>query len=453
MTIPNDEDQDDDLSIRLQREALETLEQEPMLTRLLQNTVLPTSEESLLSLEDAVAYAISFRLMDSKHTTTTAASSSSSSSSVDPDALRTLFVKILKDPNHLEGGHTISFSIRSDLKATMDRDPACQTLLEVVLFFKGFAALVGHRVANCLWHRSSRMMALWLQSACSASFGMDLHPAATIGAGVLLDHGTGIVIGETAVVGDGCTILHGVTLGGTGKESGDRHPKVGKHVLIGAGASILGNIPIGQACKIGAGSVVLRALPPGATAVGAPAKIIGRTIEKDPASSMDRALSRVALFHNPDSSSTSTTTTTTTMESEPSSSSTDEDHDDLEGIMVVTGETSKNWCPFRLITAMSKRAPPGTITIVSLRKLLLPEGCSRFEVDSLFFQLDVQNVGYVHRAYFAKHGPEAMETCCTTLPPERIQALVSNFMAHHPMSLKEHGKEKGSLHVSLTDLS
>jgi serine O-acetyltransferase len=148
--------------------------------------------------------------------------------------------------------------------------------LEVVLFSKGFAALVCHRAAHRLWLRETgrkKFTALYLQSQASALFGVDLHPLAQIGSGLLLDHGTGIVVGETASVGDGCTILHGVTLGGTGKDHGDRHPKVGKHVLIGAGSSILGNVHVGDSAKIGAGSVVLRSIPPFATAVGAPAKV------------------------------------------------------------------------------------------------------------------------------------------------------------------------------------
>ena len=167
-------------------------------------------------------------------------------------------------------------AIRADATAVVDRDPAMDTLLEVVLFSKGFAALVCHRAAHRLWldkTKSRKFTALFLQSQASAMFGVDLHPLARIGAAVLLDHGTGIVVGETATIGDGCTILHGVTLGGTGKDHGDRHPKVGNHVLIGAGTSILGNIHIGEAAKIGAGSVVLRSIPPFATAVGAPAKV------------------------------------------------------------------------------------------------------------------------------------------------------------------------------------
>ena len=169
----------------------------------------------------------------------------------------------------LELGHTMSEAVRADALAVVLRDPACETLLEVVLFMKGFASLVIHRAARRAWKPTitgggTRFGALLLQSQASSAFGVDIHPGAQIGAGVMFDHASGIVVGETAIIGDGATILHGVTLGGTGKEHGDRHPKVGKDVLIGAGTKILGNIHIGDRVKIGAGSVVLRAIPSGA---------------------------------------------------------------------------------------------------------------------------------------------------------------------------------------------
>lgn len=144
----------------------------------------------------------------------------------------------------------------------------------------------------------SRFVSFWLQSQASASFGVDIHPAATIGNAIMLDHATGIVIGETAVVGDGCSLLHGVTLGGTGKSKGkDRHPKVGKDVLIGAGTSVLGNISIGDGAKVGAGSVVLQPIPHGATAVGAPAKVVGRAKESKPGSENDTSMRDVVMVH------------------------------------------------------------------------------------------------------------------------------------------------------------
>lgn len=270
----------DKLSFRLRTEALETLEDEPELAHLLNQTVLAPG---VTTFEDAVAATIAYRLCSEHQHRSTTDSSSFSSSPYTPDMARQLFSDAfdsLDVKTSLEHGHSMSESVRADAEAVVDRDPACQTLLEVILFNKGFAALVCHRVARQRWYqvttrgRRRTMMALYLQSEASAKFGVDIHPAATIGAAVVLDHGTGIVIGETAHVGDGCTLLQGVTLGGTGKEGGDRHPKVGHNVFIGAGANILGNIRIGNNSKIGAGSVVLKPVPDGATAVGSPARII-----------------------------------------------------------------------------------------------------------------------------------------------------------------------------------
>ena len=170
---------------------------------------------------------------------------------------------------------------------------------------KGFAALVLHRAARRRWGKAtgvpgemSRFVSFWLQSQASAAFGVDIHPSASIGKAIMLDHATGIVIGETAVVGDGCSLLHGVTLGGTGKSKGkDRHPKVGRDVLIGAGTSVLGNISIGDGAKVGAGSVVLQPIPHGATAVGAPAKVVGRALESKPGSENDTSMRDVVMVH------------------------------------------------------------------------------------------------------------------------------------------------------------
>mmetsp|Transcript_13606 Transcript_13606/g.49469 ORF Transcript_13606/g.49469 Transcript_13606/m.49469 type:complete len:416 (+) Transcript_13606:173-1420(+) len=179
---------------------------------------------------------------------------------------------------------------RADLEAIMDRDPACTSKLHAMLFFKGFHALQIHRVAHYLWRTGNVTMALLLQSDASRTFAVDIHPAAVIGQGLMIDHATGVVIGETAKIGSDCTLLHGVTLGGNGKESGDRHPKLGSGVLVGAGASVLGNIVVGDRCKIGTNSVVLKALPEGATAVGAPAKVIGRVQERKPSVELDHNL-------------------------------------------------------------------------------------------------------------------------------------------------------------------
>ncbi|THG16736.1 serine acetyltransferase 5-like [Camellia sinensis] len=163
----------------------------------------------------------------------------------------------------------------ADLRAARIRDPACLSFSHCLLNYKGFLALQAHRVAHKLWIQNRKPISLALHSRVSDVFSVDIHPAARIGKGVLLDHATGVVIGETAVVGNNVSILHHVTLGGTGKVGGDRHPKIGDGVLIGAGATILGNVKIGEGVKIGAGSVVLIDVPPWTTAVGNPARLVG----------------------------------------------------------------------------------------------------------------------------------------------------------------------------------
>ncbi|KAG8073856.1 hypothetical protein GUJ93_ZPchr0006g46262 [Zizania palustris] len=187
------------------------------------------------------------------------------------DALRDLLVGALAA--HPDAGR----AARADLLAARDRDPACAKMVHCFLYYKGFLALQAHRAAHGLWSDGRTAAALLLQSRTSEVFGVDIHPGARIGCGILLDHATGVVIGETAVIGHDVSILHAVTLGGTGKDSGDRHPKVGDGVLIGAGASVLGNVHIGDGAKIGAGAVVLRDVPDRTTAVGNPAKPIGKT--------------------------------------------------------------------------------------------------------------------------------------------------------------------------------
>jgi serine O-acetyltransferase len=181
----------------------------------------------------------------------------------------------------------------ADLKAVFERDPACKGYLQPFLYFKGFLALQTYRVAHWLWRQGREPMALYLQSRMSELAQVDIHPAAKIGSGIFVDHGTGIVIGETAVVADDVSILHGVTLGGTGAQRGDRHPKIGKGVLIGAGASVLGNIEIGDYAKIASGSVVLRPVPSGCTAAGVPARVVNCPTCEEPARSMDHTLAEV----------------------------------------------------------------------------------------------------------------------------------------------------------------
>ena len=156
------------------------------------------------------------------------------------------------------------------------------------MYFKGFSAIQGYRIAHRAWEAGERAYALWLQSRCSQQFGVDIHPAAVIGPAVIIDHATGVVIGETAVVGEGCTLLHGVTLGGSGKDHGDRAPEDRQARALGAGCSVLGNIRVGDRAELGAGSIVLKPIPSGATAVGAPAKIVGRVAGGESAVRMGR---------------------------------------------------------------------------------------------------------------------------------------------------------------------
>ena len=188
----------------------------------------------------------------------------------------------------LESAPETGTIMRADLAAVYDRDPACQRYLEPILYFKGFHALVTHRFAHELWKSGRRDFALYLQSQSSRMFGVDIHPAARFGKGIMLDHATGLVVGETAVVGDNCSFLHAVTLGGSGKESGDRHPKIGNNVMIGAGAKVLGNISVGHCSRIAAGSVVLADVPPNVTMAGVPARVVGSAGCPEPARSMEQ---------------------------------------------------------------------------------------------------------------------------------------------------------------------
>lgn len=185
-------------------------------------------------------------------------------------------------------------AICRDLQAVVDRDPAARGYAGPFLNYKGFHGLEAYRVSHWLWNEGRHALAFFMQNKISETFGMDIHPAARIGKGILIDHGTSVVIGETAVVGDDVSMLHEVTLGGTGKESGDRHPKVGNGVMIGAGAKILGNVKIGACSKIGAGSVVLAEVPPHTTVAGVPAKIVGKPKSAEPALTMDQDLEEVA---------------------------------------------------------------------------------------------------------------------------------------------------------------
>lgn len=188
---------------------------------------------------------------------------------------------------------TTAEGFRADMAAVVDRDPACTRLIEPLLYFKGFHALQTHRLAHWLWMRNRTDLALYLQSRSSEVFQTDIHPAARIGRGVFLDHATGLVVGSTAVIGDNVSLLQDVTLGGTGKEKGDRHPKIRSGVLIGAGAKILGNIEVGECARVAAGSVVLVSVPRNSTVAGVPAKVVGEAGCAEPARAMDQLLAEM----------------------------------------------------------------------------------------------------------------------------------------------------------------
>lgn len=248
----------------LREEAEEVARSEPALGGFMYATIL-----SQQRLEDAVCHRLAQRL---------------NHSDVDAGLIRQTFDQVLAD--HPELGTVF----RADLAAVYDRDPACSRYIEPLLYFKGFHALVTYRFAHELLKQGRRDFALYLQSQSSRIFAVDINPAAKIGKGIMFDHGTGIVIGETASIGDNCSLLQGVTLGGTGKETGDRHPKIGDNVMIGAGAKVLGNIRVGNCSRVASGSVVLKEVPPETTVAGVPAKVVGPAGCPEPARAMDQRL-------------------------------------------------------------------------------------------------------------------------------------------------------------------
>ncbi|MFT2215187.1 serine O-acetyltransferase [Rhizobium giardinii] len=248
----------------LQEEARAAAQQDPLLAAFLYSTII-----NQRSLEDSVIYRICERL---------------DHPDLQANLLRQTFAEMLED--WPEWGAIL----RVDIQAVYDRDPACTRFLEAILYFKGFHAIQTHRLAHWLLNRGRRDFALYLQSRSSSVFQTDINPAARVGKGIFLDHATGLVVGETAVIGDNVSILHGVTLGGTGKEGSDRHPKIGNGVLIGAGAKILGNIHIGNCSRVAAGSVVLKEVPPKTTVAGVPARVVGEAGCSEPSRSMDQLL-------------------------------------------------------------------------------------------------------------------------------------------------------------------
>jgi serine O-acetyltransferase len=252
---------DDGFWDQIQAEARGVAEHEPMLASFLFASVLRHR-----SLENALGVILANKLQTQ-------------------DLSALLFCDLLSEAMTAEP--SIRAAIRADLLAARTRDPAADGFAQPFLYYKGFHALQAYRVAHWLWGQKRRALAAHLQNRISEAFGVDVHPAARIGSGVLIDHGTSVVIGETAVVEDNVSLLHEVTLGGTGKESGDRHPKVRSGVLIGAGAKILGNIEIGRGAKVGAGSVVLRDVAPHTTVAGIPARVVGQCTVAEPALEMD----------------------------------------------------------------------------------------------------------------------------------------------------------------------
>jgi serine O-acetyltransferase len=251
---------------RVRREAEDIVKREPELASFIYSTVLHHG-----TLEAAIIQRLADRL---------------DHPAVSGELIRQAYADALEDVP------AIAEMFRADLMAIVDRDPATHRLIEPILYYKGFHAIQTHRLMHWLWQKDRRDFALYLQSRSSAVFQCDIHPNAKIGRGIFLDHATGLVVGETAEIGDDVSILHDVTLGGTGKEWEDRHPKIRYGVMIGAGAKILGNIEVGHCARIAAGSVVIKAVPNNTTVAGVPAKVVGQAGCPEPARTMDQ------MFHD-----------------------------------------------------------------------------------------------------------------------------------------------------------
>jgi serine O-acetyltransferase len=252
----------------MRQEAEDALRLDPSLAPLMIGELL-----NRRSLEEAVIHRVSGRLGDS---------------AMDAAAIADAFLAALASEP------TIGEAFRADVAACVERDPACQRLIEPLLYFKGYHAIQASRLAHALWRAGKRDFAFYIQSRTSDALAADIHPAARFGKGIFLDHATGFVVGETAVVEDDVSILHGVTLGGTGKVAGDRHPKIRRGVMIGADSKILGNIEIGACARIAAGSVVLQAVPANSIVAGVPAKVVGVETSAQPARDMDQILRGLA---------------------------------------------------------------------------------------------------------------------------------------------------------------
>ncbi len=249
---------------RICREAEEAVDQEPLMGGLIHGSILHHP-----SLERALAYRVSQKL---------------ASPEMSEQILREIADEAYDDDPELVT------AARADLVAVNERDPACKRFIQPMLYFKGFQAMQAYRISHWLWKKERHDMAFFVQMRKSEVFGVDIHPQARIGQGIMMDHATSIVIGSTAIVGDNVSILQAVTLGGTGKEGGDRHPKIGDGVLIGAGAKVLGNISVGHCSRIAAGSVVLADVPKNSTVAGVPAKVVGEAGCAQPSVSMNQVL-------------------------------------------------------------------------------------------------------------------------------------------------------------------
>ncbi|PZO80498.1 MAG: serine O-acetyltransferase [Mesorhizobium amorphae] len=255
----------------VREEAAIAVANDPVLAAFLYSTILNNE-----TLEQAVIHRLSERLAHQD---------------LGADLIRQTFTEMMRDQPEWSG------MLRVDIQAYYDRDPACDRFMMPILYFKGFHAIQTHRLAHWLWHRKRQDFALYLQSRSSSVFQTDIHPAARLGKGLFIDHATGLVVGETAVIEDNVSLLHGVTLGGTGKAGGDRHPKIRHGVLIGAGAKILGNIEVGHCSKVAAGSVVLASVPNNKTVAGVPARVVGESGCAQPARDMNQALPSQAMDH------------------------------------------------------------------------------------------------------------------------------------------------------------
>jgi serine O-acetyltransferase len=249
---------------QMREEAKQMVRDEPLMGSLVHSVILHHE-----TLEDSLGYRISQKLEA-------------------PDMPILLLREIVSEV--LERDQSVRDAFRADVVAVFERDPACHRYIQPLLFFKGFLAIQAYRIAHSLWISGQKDLAYYIQMRSSEAFGVDIHPGAVLGKGIMIDHAHSIVIGETAVVGDDVSMLHSVTLGGTGKEDGDRHPKIGNGVLIGAGAAVLGNISVGNCSRIASGSVVLKDVPPCKTVAGVPAKIVGEAGCDRPAASMDQLI-------------------------------------------------------------------------------------------------------------------------------------------------------------------